>query len=452
LEGPVVTSAAEPEFEQSRVPSGRAERVAQLGWLAGRMALGAAAEGARRLTDAAPRSGHLLLSPANARRLASSLASLRGAAMKLGQILSLEADDLLPPEAAEILATLRDAGDAMLPEQLEGELRAAWGAEWERGFRRFDFDPIAAASIGQVHTATRLDGREVAVKIQYPGVADSIDSDVDNLATTLRLSRLLPGDVEIAPLVAEVKRQLRAEADYESEARHLQRYRSLLADEPRVVVPAVHEDLVTRRVLAMDRLDGVPLEDLCSPEYTDDQRDDAAALLLRLMLRELFEFGFVQSDPNFANYLLLRDGRIGLIDLGAAYEAPSPLCDAYARMFRACLADDRDALLAVVQEIGFVSPADGDPAASLLLDLIRLAMEPFVSEGRYDFGRADLPLRARTSSMQLVFEHGFRRPPPPKTLFLQRKLAGTFLLCARLRARVDARSLLLEALEGRRPS
>jgi predicted unusual protein kinase regulating ubiquinone biosynthesis (AarF/ABC1/UbiB family) len=414
------------------------------------MALGAAAEGARRLGRAEVSRGHVLLTAANARRLAGSLSSMRGAAMKLGQLLSLESEDFLPPEAALALANLRDAADAMPSSQLHAVLREAWGPGWEGHFRSFDFEPIAAASIGQVHTATTIDGRELALKIQYPGVARSIDSDVDNLATALRMARILPGEIDFGPLIEEAKRQLRDEADYETEAGHLRRYAALLADEPEVVVPDVHEDLSTSSILAMDRLHGVPLEDLCSPEYSDAERNRAAALLLRLVLREFFEFHFVQSDPNFANYLLLRDGRIGLIDLGAGYAAPPALCRDYTDLFRACAEDDHQAQRAIATQIGFLGPSDGAGASQAMIDLISLATEPFRHEGLYDFGLSDLPARAREGSMALVFEHGFWRPPPPETLFLQRKLGGTFLLCTRLRARVDARALLEEALDAER--
>lgn len=434
-------------IQNSRVPTGRAERLAQLGWLAGKMALGAAAEGARRLGGVSTHPGYVVLTEANARRLASSLSSLRGAAMKIGQLVSMEAEDLLPPEVASALATLRDAGDAMPPGQLRRVLRDEWGSDWEQGFRKFDFDPIAAASIGQVHAATTTDGRELAIKIQYPGVARSIDSDVDNLATALRLANVLPGTLDFEPLIQEAKRQLRDEADYETEAGHLRRYASLLADEPDVVVPAVHADLTTQSVLTMDRLDGSPLEDLCGPDFTDEQRDRAATLLMRLVLREFFEFNFVQSDPNFANYLLLRDGRIGLIDLGGGYEAPTGLCGDYARLFRAALETDRNALQVVAQDIGFLEPDDELPKREALLDLIELATEPFRHDGTYDFGTSDLAARARAGSMALVFEQGFWRPPPAETLFLQRKLGGTFLLCMKLRARVDARALLEASLE-----
>ncbi len=432
--------------EHARVPTGRAERLAHIGWLAGRMALGGVAERARRLGGLTPNPGHVLLMGANARRLVDCLSSMRGAAMKLGQLLSLESDDFLPPEVAEILASLRDEASAMPPAQLRRVLRENWGPGWEARFSEFDFDPIAAASIGQVHAARTTDGRELALKIQYPGVARSIESDVDNLATALRVARILPGDVDFSPLIEEAKRQLRAEANYRTEAGHLRRYARLLEGEAEVLVPNVHDDLTTDSILAMDRLLGVPLEDLCGVEYTDAQRDRAATLLLRLVLREFFEFHFIQSDPNFANYLLLRDGRIGLVDLGAGHEASALLCQRYARMFRAAIAADRDALRAIAQEIGFITPDEDAATAKAILDLILLATEPFRHAGPYDFGKSDLPARARGASLSLVFEHSLWRPPPPETLFLQRKLGGTFLLCARLRARVDARALLEKAL------
>jgi predicted unusual protein kinase regulating ubiquinone biosynthesis (AarF/ABC1/UbiB family) len=412
------------------------------------MAFGGAAESLRRLVGAGMSEGHALLTGANAERLTRRLSSMRGAAMKLGQLLSLEAPDLLPAEVADALAAMRDAADAMPESQLRGALRETFGTDWERHFESFDLEPIAAASIGQVHSARALDGRELALKIQYPGVAKSIDSDVDNLATAFRLARILPGDVDFSPLIEIAKEQLREESDYEREATYLKRYGELLEDVEEVVVPRVHRDLSTRTVLAMDRLRGVPLEDLCGAEHTQARRDKASTLLLRLVLREFFEFEFLQSDPNFGNYLLLPDGRIGLLDLGAGFEAPASLCANYARLFRVAMDDDRDAIHEIAQEIGFIEPDDEAESAEAMVNLIRMATEPFRAQGVYDFGKTDLPARAREASMALVFKHGLWRPPPPETLFLQRKLGGTFLLCVRLGGSVQARELLEEALDA----
>jgi len=431
---------------RSRVPTGRLERIARIGWMAGEMALGGAAESVRRLAGAVDSDANPFLSAANAQRLARRLSTLRGAAMKLGQLLSLEGDDLLPPEFSEALAVLRADADAMPERQLRAILAETYGADWERRFREFDFEPVAAASIGQVHAATAADGRELALKVQYPGVSLSIDSDVDNLATALQLARILPGDVDFSEIVAEAKQLLHDESNYQLEADHLRRYGELLADEHQVRVPGVHADLTTRNILAMDYLPGLPLEDLCGPEHGQEDRDRMGRLLLEFLLREIFEFRFIQSDPNFANFLLLPDGRLGLLDLGAAREVPVAIARGYARLCRAALADDRSAMEHAAREMGFLSGEEGAARTDAFVALLSLTSEPLREEGVYDFGNTDLPTRAREAGMGLVFDHGFLRPPPAETLFVQRKLGGTFLLCARLRARVDVRTLIQEAL------
>ena len=173
--------------------------------------------------------------------------------MKLGQMISMDAGDMLPPELAEILATLRDRANFMPPRQLDKVLAEQWGKVWRKQFRRFEPRPIAAASIGQVHRALTRDGRTLAIKVQYPGVAQSIDSDVDNVATLLRVSGLLPKELDIAPLLTAAKEQLHEEADYEREGEQMRLYAARLADEPGFVVPQLDEEL-TREAHPGDEL------------------------------------------------------------------------------------------------------------------------------------------------------------------------------------------------------
>ncbi len=426
---------------RSRVPTGRIERLARIGLLAGELAAGGVLESVRRVIGGGS-DGGVFLTEGNAQRLAKRLAGMRGAAMKLGQLLSMEGDDLLPPEVSEALAMLRNDGDAMPPEQLRRVLGHAWGQGWETRFETFDLEPIAAASIGQVHQARTIDGRSLALKIQYPGVAQSIASDVDNLTAVLRMSRLLPSDVELDPLIAEAKRQLRQEADYQAEAGFLRRYGALLADDPTFRVPGVHDDLTTRHVLAMDRLEGLPLEDLCGVDHPQERRDRVGRALLELLLRELFEFHLSQTDPNIANYLWLEDERIGLLDFGASRKVPENVSSSYARLCRAGMDRDRPALEEAAVGLGVLPAGETAERRKAVLDFVELAAEPFSHSGVYDFAVSDLPPRAREAAARLAFRHGFRNPPPPEILFLQRKLGGTFLQCARLRARIDVRGLL----------
>jgi len=435
---------------QTRVPTGRLERLARLGWMAGEFAAGGLADGAKRLVGSGPMdAASIFLSAPRAKKLARRLSQMRGAAMKLGQLLSLEGDDLLPPEFAEALSVLRSTADTMPASQVRRALGRAYGKGWETRFREFDFDPLAAASIGQVHAAVTADGREVALKIQYPGVARSIDSDVNNLASLLRMTRILPVEVDISGIVAEAKRQLKQEADYQTEAGHMKRYRTLVSDDPAVRVPGVYDDLTTKRVLAMERAWGRPIEDLRGPEHPESLRDSAGDHLQRLMFRELFEFGFMQTDPNFANYLFEPDsGRLVLLDFGAAREFPREFVERYRRICRAMVSRDHEEIRRAAVAIGYLGGDESEGRAKALADLIILLGEPLRHPGVYDFGRSRLAARARDAGFDLVVRHGFMRPPPPETIFLHRKLAGTFFLCARIGARVDTHALVAPYLEN----
>ncbi|MEO8603603.1 MAG: AarF/ABC1/UbiB kinase family protein [bacterium] len=428
--------------KQSRVPAGRFERLARLGWLAGEVAIGGLTEAARRFTGVGEAASSVFLTATNARKLAEKLSRMRGAAMKLGQLLSLEGQDLLPPEVADALSILRSGGDAMPETQLRRVLARNYGKGWEQRFRTFGMDPVAAASIGQVHHAFAADGRELALKIQYPGVATSIESDVDNLASILTLSRLLPRELDLSGILAEAKRQLRQETDYHAEARHLRAYAEKLGDEPGIVIPRVYDDLTTAHILAMDYIDGAPLDSLAGPEYTQKQRDRVGALLYRILFRELFELRFMQTDPNFANYMLLPNGDVALLDYGAVRELPARLVECYRQLFQAGLDGDRAALRATMLAIGFFADDERADRIETLVDLFVIGFEPFAHRGIYDFGASDLTMRAREVGMDLTFTKGFMRPPPPETIFLHRKLGGTFLLCNRIGARVDTRALL----------
>ena len=202
------------DVRQRAVPSGRASRMGHFGRLAAGVAGGMLAEGARRIADGErPRMRDMLLTPGNIGKVADRLSHLRGAAMKLGQMISMDAGDFLPAELTQVLARLRDNAHHMPPQQLQQVLAAQWGKDWRTRFRRFEPRPIAAASIGQVHRATTHDGRDLAIKVQYPGVRESIDADIDNVATLLRVSGLLPRELDIAPLLGEAKRQLADETD-----------------------------------------------------------------------------------------------------------------------------------------------------------------------------------------------------------------------------------------------
>ena len=426
-------------FKGLPVPSQRLSRLWHLARATGNLAAGIGLRGMLELAQ--NRSGALTrvrLPPEHARRIADRLAHMRGAIMKLGQLVSMDGNDILTPESAEILASLRDSAQPMPIGQLNAVLSQELGADWDRRFRRFDFTPMAAASIGQVHRAETRDGRLLAIKIQFPGVRESIDSDIDNMVFLGCTLGLAPGTMDLAPLFEEARLALHREADYRAEAQSQERYADLVGDDPDFVVPRVHPDLCSDRVLAMDFAPGIPVDRLADRYYRHAERDRAARLLVRLLLRELFDFGLVQTDPNFSNYLYdPESGRLALLDFGATRPVAPALAAHYRRMAQASIVGDLEGVRESALALGYLDPAASPERAASIAELIALSGEPLRQPGPYDFGTSDLFERLYVRGRDLFFQDAFGRRPDPATFFLHRKFVGTFMLCRRLRARVD---------------
>jgi len=442
-----ITMAFDPSNPGRAVPTQRLARLWHLGRATTDLAAGVGVRGLIQMARAGEDPGRIRLSPEATRRFTDRLARMRGAVMKMGQLMSMDGSDVFTPEAAEIMATLRDRAEPMPMSQLVAVLDTEWGPDWKRRFRRFEFQPMAAASIGQVHRAETKDGRRLALKIQFPGMRESIDSDIDNLHFLARTIGLLPKSLDPQPLLDEARRQLHQEADYAAEAEALTAYRGLVGDDPDFFVPAVHQDLTTGRILAMDFADGVPVDRLAGPEFGRAERDRAAGLLSRLVLRELFDFELVQTDPNFGNYLYdAASGRIGLLDFGAANTVDAALVDCYRRMARAAMSNDAAGMRDSAIALGYIGADDPPQKVSALVELIRMSGEVLRYQGAYDFGASDLFERVYNRGRALFLDDAFTRFPEPATMFLHRKFIGTFMLCRRLRARVDLRGMLAEYL------
>lgn len=435
------------------VPSGRVNRFARLGTMtagiAGNMALGAAQTLGR---GERPKMRDLLITPSNMRRLTNQLAQMRGAAMKVGQLISMDAGDVLPPELADMLARLRDQAHFMPPQQLRNVLNHNWGPDWRREFAQFNVRPLAAASIGQVHHGRLKDGREVAIKVQYPGIARSIDSDVANVAALVRLAGLVPKGFDMAPYLAEARRQLHEETDYTREGRYLRQFSNLLSDTPGFLVPDFHEDWSTQEVLTMSYHRATAIED--TNALSQDQRDTIMAALVALTLREVFDFQLTQSDPNFANYRYCAEdaqnaGRILLLDFGATRPLEPRLIPIYRCFLRAGLDRDAQGLRQAAQDLGVLSgTSDLDHDILAMIDMCFAAI---VAEDRFDFARTDLIQRLREKGMELAASGYVPPPMPMDVLYLQRKLGGMFLLAARLRSVLPLGAMLRDHLDGSDP-
>jgi predicted unusual protein kinase regulating ubiquinone biosynthesis (AarF/ABC1/UbiB family) len=450
--GPDFDKQPDDRARQRAVPSGRIARIGTFGRLVGGVAGGMVAEGARRLASGDSISARdLMLTPGNVQRLTDRLSHLRGAAMKMGQMISLDAGDFLPDELSKILATLRDQANFMPTRQLDQVLKAEWGPDWRKQFRWFNPRPIAAASIGQVHKALTREGEELAIKVQYPGVARSIDSDVDNVVTLLKVAGFAPPELEMEKLMAAAKKQLHEEADYQREGEQMELYRQQLADVPGFVVPRLHQGLTRGAILAMSYEEGVEIEELGYEPA--ERRDEVFARLIRLVARELFDFGVMQTDPNFANFRYRREtGEIVLLDFGACRPVDPAVANGYREMLEAGLKGNAEEVLKATIEAGFMMPIVAEKHPESVNRMIDIVINEMREDAPFDFGnRAFVPL-LREEGFAIAQDKETWAFPPIETLFVQRKVSGTALMGARLKAKVNIRRITEEVLASTSPA
>ena len=412
----------------------------------------------------------VFLTEANAERLAVALCRMRGAALKLGQMLSIQDESVVPPAIAKALERVREGADVMPASQLMEAIELHLGKNWRAPngsiqdggnveVIAFSNEPLAAASIGQVHRATvrRLvrdvvDGGdktfedvEVCMKIQYPGVARSIHSDIDNLVRLVRMTDLLPRGLYVEHAVATAKEELTLECDYEYELRSQEKMRALLEGDPAWSAPATVPELSSRGVLTTEFAPGIAIDKVAS--LSQSERDYVGTQLLRATLRELFEFRFMQSDPNFANFLYCpQSRRLTMIDFGAAKAYPKPFVDEYLKMVVACAERDREGVLQSSIKLGFLTGEEAGVLKDAHCEAGFQVGRPFQEsdEGMYDFTKNRDMTRRVAGLGKVMLKHRLT-PPPAEAYSLHRKLSGSFLACMRLGARVPARALLLEA-------
>jgi predicted unusual protein kinase regulating ubiquinone biosynthesis (AarF/ABC1/UbiB family) len=433
--------ANKPEGRLSKVPASRLSRLGKLTSLAGSIASHTLRNTAGQLLKAQrPSLQSTLLTTNNASSLTKSLSEMRGAAMKVGQMLSMDAGEFLPPEWEPILATLRQGADAMPKSQLLETLNSQWGEGWARHFRYFSFEPIASASIGQVHKAQLHTGEFLAVKVQYPGVAQSIDSDVNNIGRLLKLSGMLPKGFAIDELLEQAKSQLKAEADYHQEAKYLKHFAERLQDSNTFVVPAVNDELSNDKILCMSFIEGKPIESLLEASIED--KSLVMTHLFELMLRELFEFSLIQSDPNFANYLYLpKSKQIALLDFGACRAIHNDMQSHYKNMAIAMQAQDLSAMEQAMRGLKLIHNSMPDDVRQAILNGCLMASECLQSN-KYNFKEAALIQRLFDATKILMQHRKAIEPPNFDVALVNRKVSGMVMLANKMQCGVELRKLL----------
>uniref|UniRef100_A0A8D8BC88 AarF domain-containing protein kinase 4 n=1 Tax=Culex pipiens TaxID=7175 RepID=A0A8D8BC88_CULPI len=429
--------------KQRKVPSSRVARLASFGNLFAGLGLGTINELAK---GALGLGGTLdpkqaLFSPANAERIVDTLCKVRGAALKLGQILSIQDSNVVSPQLIKAFERVRQAADYMPDWQVEKQLVQEFGPDWRKKLATFDMTPFAAASIGQVHRGVLHDGTEVAIKIQYPGVAKSISSDIDNLVSMLKVWDVFPAGVFIDNVVAVAKRELNWEVDYTREAEYTERFAEMIQHMPEFRVPKVIRELTSQYVLTTELVPGVPM-DKCF-NLSQDHRDHIARSVMKLVLNELFTFRCMQTDPNWSNFLYDASTRqIMLIDFGATRFYQKPFMDDYMRVIEAATRNDRQRILELSRKMGFLTGYETTAMENAHVDAVLILGEVFSVDGEFEFGKQSTTKKI-AALVPVMIAH--RLCPPPEEIYsLHRKLSGVFLLCARLNAKIDCRPLFQE--------
>ena len=356
------------------------------------------------------------------------LGELKGGAMKVGQAMSVfEAafpEELAGPYRAT-LAQLQESAPALPAEKVHAVIAEQLGVRWRNKFMSFDDDPAAAASIGQVHRAVWRDGREVAVKIQYPGAGQALMSDLTQIGRMMRMIGPLTPGMDMKPLVDEIRQRMAEELDYHREAKLQRRYAKTYAGDPDFLIPDVVA--ATDQVLVSTWVGGTPLRHIIT-EGDQSQRDRAGLLLVRFLYSGPARAGLLHADPHPGNFRLLPDGRLGVLDFGAVDQLPGGLPAPIGKLARLAIEGGAEEVLAGLREEGFVRPSVTIDAQNLLDYLLPL-LEPIRNE-EFHFRRAWLRAEAMRLADLRQATVGMKLNLPPAYLLIHRVTLGVMgVLC-----------------------
>lgn len=429
--------------DDDSLPSSRFARFRKLAGLTASLSADALQRGVKKLAGAEPEPG---LSRATAEKLATTLGEMKGAAMKLGQAISMD-PEAFPPEARAVLARLQNAAPpmsyALVREVVEEEL----GEPPESAYASFDETPLAAASLGQVHAAVTREGQAVVVKVQYPRVADALRSDLDNLGLVVKALGANQ-KLDVKKYYDEVKRELVHELDYRREARLAREYAAALRPFPDLAAPAPLDALTAGRVLTLERFEGPTLKTLLEPEarVDDATRFRVGRQLLRNTFGPFLHSGRMHVDPHPGNFVVLPDGRLGVLDFGSIKQFSPVFVDVNRAMYRLGV-EGRGASVDVVglsRQVGFDISVSDEETAELVYAIIDRACRA-MREPEWDFGEDD-----SQRLLEQLFKERFGtflkvRPPEEAPLFF-RAVGGLTQNLKLLRAKGPFRAAFVELL------
>ncbi len=359
----------------------------------------------------------------NALKIVEGSHELRGAFMKLIQILSMRSD-LFPTEVLDILSVVQSSVPPMDYELIRAQVKSELGKEPEQLFRSFDKKAFAAASLGQVHRAQLRSGTQVVVKVQYPGVGETVEQDLKNLKALLNALTLIARDVmrqnfDATELYQEMEERLREELDYVNEAKNIAIFQRLFAGDDEVVIPRVYPDFSSQHVLTLERIEGYKFQDVLAPGVDRELKDWVAVKYFEITWRQICSFGVLHTDPHPGNYLITYHPKIAILDFGSVRLFPDEIRAGYRRLAQAVLARDEKTMAGCFLELGYLDPGD-DPEP--LVRIMYLLFEPVLEDRPYDPRDFHAVERAREVT-NISLRHRIFKTPGHR-LFLVRALLG----------------------------
>ena len=367
-----------------------------------------------------------LISKKNVIATVDTLKNLRGAAMKFGQLLSLDETVILSPELAAIFAQLQSSGYSMTPSQLKKVLNQNWGDDWLKHFKHFDVRPFAAASIGQVHRASLKSGEVVAIKVQFPGVKQSIDSDLATLKFIMKTSGMLPENFPLEHYLSQCGDLLKRETNYELEAENINLFSGFLNGSKVIHVPKVYNKLSTDQTLTMSFLEGRELSNIM--EFDQSARDEISLNLIELLFNEIFNFKMVQTDPNLANFLLTRGGKsICILDFGACCRVSEDTYRLYKELLSVALSLDLNCIKSFLQEKNFIPQETSMAGTKFLENIISVTINELSKDETFDFQKSKVFQLIVQENLNLYFDLIPSSVLGSDFIFIQRKIFGLIL-------------------------
>ena len=451
-------SEEEPEKQEGKIPSTRFGRSAKLGSAIGgqatRYAGTVAANVARSDEKASERleTRHI----ESALKMASVLGEMKGAAMKIGQMASFIDIDLLPPEYREIyqrnLAKLRTHAPAMPWEKVREVMTDEYeGRSPEQVFASIEEEAFAAASIGQVHRATLRDGSRVAVKVQYPGIADALESDVANAGILVRLAKAVAPGLDAKAVAGELRERVLEELDYEYEAQNQRAFARAYDGHPFIHVPKVHSRLSRRRVLVSDYVEGEGFEEV--KRLPQDERDIYGEIIFRFCFGSIYHLQHFNADTHPGNYLLMEDGRVAFLDFGMTKRLSPDQIQLEQRAVDAAGKDDAEALREALHDLGFVADPDR-VEAERLMEHVKLVGGWYMEDEEVQINpKLVMKMIEVTSDPRSDFFDMVRRESLPADELMGRRMeTGLLAVLAQLRATANWHRIMREWVYADPPS